>query len=441
MKTNFMVFIAGDNNLDAHGVSDIEEMLEVADTGDVTILVQQDQSGSARDSGAKRYVIRNGQKEQTIHLGEINTGDASVVTDFFLWGVTNFEAERNIAVLWNHGGGTRDELLPGYENAAASVRSMNPNPTLGHQTSFFSQESRMKQVRDLMLEYQVENEEPVRSISDEETRSILFDDESRDFLDNIELKKVFENIGHKFDIIGFDACLMSMLEVVYQLRDHAELVVGSEELEPGNGWDYTAIITYLAQNPTASNEEISQKIIESFISSYSDPSLKLTLSAMRTANLELLSQRLNDFALAILKNEERIRRAFLAIVDDTQTFDYANNEQIYRDLKHFVLLIKENYDDNEEIVESADALITAIDELVVMNQTANFTDAHGVSVYLPLMPTMSKFALKVFSALDINQEGHAPLWFKLFKQIGNLDREPNHFFEEEEDDIFNFDEE
>jgi len=439
MRTNFMVFIAGDNNLDEHGVSDIEEMLSVPNTGDLTILVQQDQSGSARDSGAKRYVIRHGQKEQTIHLGETNTGDASVVTDFFQWGVTNFEAERNIAVLWNHGGGTRDELLPGFENAATSVRSTNPNPTLGHQSSFFSQESRMKQVRELMKDFQIEKGEPTRSISDEETKSILFDDESRDFLDNLELKKVFEDIGQKFDIIGFDACLMSMLEVVYQLRDHTEMVIGSEELEPGEGWDYTAIVSYLAQNPVASNEEISQKIVESFIASYRDPSLKLTLSAMRTENLELLSSRLNDFALSILKNEEKIRRSFLAIVDDTQTFDYENNEQIYRDLKHFVELTKENYGDNEEIVASADALIEAINDFVIINQTVNFSDAHGVSVYLPLMPTMSQFALKVFSALDINQEGHAPHWLKLFKQIGNLDRESNHFFEDD-DDIINLDE-
>ena len=43
MTTNLMVFIAGDNDLDSFGLTDIEEMISVADTGDnLTILVQQD---------------------------------------------------------------------------------------------------------------------------------------------------------------------------------------------------------------------------------------------------------------------------------------------------------------------------------------------------------------------------------------------------------------
>ena len=439
MTTNLMVFIAGDNNLDEYGTTDIAEMMAVPYTGDeLTILVQHDQSKEARDSGAKRYVIRNGKKERTIHMGETNTGDASTLTQFLSWGMENFEAQRNIAVLWNHGGGTLDEVLVGYENSAATARSTETNPTLGNQSSFFSQNSRMEQVKKLMKEYEVEKGEPTRSISDAESKSILFDDESKDFLDNLELKKVFVDLDKKLDIIGFDACLMSMLEVVYQLREHTELVVGSEELEPGNGWDYTAIVSFLVDNPEATNEEVSKAIVESFIASYEhEPKTDLTLSVMRTDKLTNLAVLLNEFAYSILRNEEKIRRSFLAIVDETQTFD---KTKIYRDLKHFVLLTQENYEDNDEIVQSCNKLLTGIADLMVENQTKNFENAHGVSVYLPLMPTMSEFAISVFSALDINSEDHAPYWFKLFKQIGNLDREPNTYFgkeeEVEEDDWF-----
>ena len=38
------------------------------------------------------------------------------------------------------------------------------------------------------------------------------------------------------DLLGMDACLMSTLEVAYQTRANAVNVVGSEELEPGDGW-------------------------------------------------------------------------------------------------------------------------------------------------------------------------------------------------------------
>jgi hypothetical protein len=429
MTTNLMVFIAGDNDLDSYGTADITEMMSVKNTGDeLTILVQQDQSKSARDSGTKRYVIRHGKKEKIFHLGETNTGAANTLTAFLKWGMENFEAERNIVVLWNHGGGTRDELFPGYENnvTAATMRSVTPNATLGNQPSFFSEELRLKHVERFINAYRVEQGEPTRSIGEVEAKSILFDDDAKDFLDNLELKQVFVDLDKKLDIVGFDACLMGMLEVVYQLREHTEIVIGSEELEPGKGWDYESIVHFLVDNPNASNEEVSRAIVDSFVASYSDQEkLKVTLSAVRTEKLKNVACLMNYFAHEVLRKESKIRSTFLSIVDATQTFDYQNNEQIYRDLKHFVLLAKTHYENDEEIVLAADNLLGGLEMLVLENQTSNFENAHGLSVYLPLMPNMSKFAINVFSALDINAQGEAPYWLKLFKQIGNLDIEAN----------------
>lgn len=446
MKTNLMVFIAGDNDLDTFGGKDIEEMMSVKDTkGTLTILVQQDQSVLARDSGTKRYVIRNGIKEQTIHLGETNTGDSNTLTEFLQWGIENHEADRNIVVLWNHGGGTRDEEFAGYENnettmesisrvrlapssrgSTATIRAISTNPTLGNQPSFFPQKLRLKRIGELMKAYKESRGEKADPLLEVEAKSILFDDESRDFLDNLELKRVFKDLGHQIDIVGFDACLMGMMEVAYQLKEHAEVVVGSEELEPGKGWDYAAIVSYLVNNPTASNEEVSKVIIDTFIASYaSQTSLKVTLSSIRTSQLDNVVCLMDRFAHTILRNENNIRGALLSVVDGSQTFDYANNEQIYRDLVHFVTLTKEKYINNPEIVHSAENLLAGLSALIVENKTNNFDNAHGLSVYLPLVPKMSGFAIAVFAALEINKMDAAPHWLKLFKQIGNLDDEPN----------------
>lgn len=454
MKTNLMVFIAGDNNLDTFGTADIKEMMSVSDTGDkLSILVQQDQSVMASNSGTKRYVIQNGVKEKTIDLGETNTGDANTLTEFIQWGLTNYKADRNIVVLWNHGGGTRDEVYSQYDNNETTieslkhqsiervrlapirairkpiVRAMNLNPTLGNQSSFFPQKLRLKRIKSLMKVYQQEHGEPNQELLEIELKSILFDDQSRDFLDNIELKKVFDDVGQKIDIIGFDACLMGMIEVAYQLKDHTEIVVGSEELEPGKGWDYTALVSYLVNNPTASNEDVSKAMVNSFMASYEDESsLKATLSSIRTDKLAHVVCLMDRFAYTILRNESNVRGELLAIVDETATFDYVNNEQIYRDLAHFVTLTKNHYVNNSEIVSSADNLLAGLSELIVENKTKNSDNAHGLSVYLPLVPNMSDFAIAVFSALEINQAKAAPHWLKLFKQIGHLDEEANNFY-------------
>jgi len=37
----------------------------------------------------------------------------------------------------------------------------------------------------------------------------------------------------KVHVVGIDACVMTMIEVAYQLRDHAKILVRSEEVEPG----------------------------------------------------------------------------------------------------------------------------------------------------------------------------------------------------------------
>jgi len=451
MKTNLMVFIAGDNDLDTFGTTDIEEMMSVKETGEnLTILVQQDQSVLARDSGTKRFVIRNGEKIETIHLGETNTGDENTLREFVEWGLKEHRADRNIVVLWNHGGGTRDEEYRAYNNnqttiesisrvrlapsravGKSTLRAINANPTVGNQASFFPQKLRLKRIEELMKAYQVERGEEPKNLLEVESKSILFDDESRDFLDNLELKRVFDGLD-KIDIIGFDACLMGMMEVAYQLKEHAEIVVGSEELEPGKGWDYEAIVNYLVDNPTATNEEVSKKIVESFIDSYaSQTNLKVTLSSIRTSELDNVASLMNNFAHTILRKESNVRGALLSVVDGAETFDYQNNEQIYRDLRHFVTLTKEHYVDDEDIVQSADRLLVALEEVMVESQSKNFNNAHGLSVYLPLVNNMSGFAVAVFSALEINKEEVAPYWLKLFKQIGNLDTEENSIYGDE----------
>jgi peptidoglycan hydrolase-like protein with peptidoglycan-binding domain len=451
MKTNLMVFIAGDNDLDTFGTTDIEEMMSVKETGEnLTILVQQDQSVMARDSGTKRYVIRDGEKIETIHLGETNTGDENTLREFVKWGLTEYEADRNIVVLWNHGGGTRDEEYRQYDNnqttiesisrvqlapsravGKSTIRAINANPTLGNQASFFPQKLRLKRIEELMKAYQEERGEEPKGLLEVESKSILFDDESRDFLDNLELKRVFDGLD-KIDIIGFDACLMGMMEVAYQLKEHTEIVVGSEELEPGKGWDYAAIVSYLVNNPTATNEEVSKEIIRSFVASYeSQTTLKVTLSSIRTSKLDNVASHMNNFAHTILRKESNVRGALLSVVDEAETFDYQNNEQIYRDLRHFIMLTKEQYIDDEDIVKSADNLLVALSEMMVENQTNNFDNAHGLSIYLPLVNNMSGFAVAVFSALEINKEEVAPYWLKLFKQIGNLDSEENTIYGDE----------
>jgi hypothetical protein len=72
------------------------------------------------------------------------------------------------------------------------------------------------------------------------------------------------------DVIGFDACLMSMLETAYAFRRSASLLVSSEELEPGAGWDYVPIIRSLVSQPKISSVELSKLIVAAYKDRYGD---------------------------------------------------------------------------------------------------------------------------------------------------------------------------
>lgn len=105
-------------------------------------------------------------------------------------------------------------------------------------------------------------------------RVASFDDDTRHFLYNSDIQHVTEfassKIGRKMDVIGFDACLMSMLETAYAFRRSASLLVSSEELEPGAGWDYVPIIRSLVSQPEISSVELSKSIVAAYKDRYGD---------------------------------------------------------------------------------------------------------------------------------------------------------------------------
>ncbi len=75
-------------------------------------------------------------------------------------------------------------------------------------------------------------------------------------------------LKRKLDILGMDACLMSMAEVGYQIHDSAAFTVGSEQTEPLDGWPYHTILAGLAKNPAMTPRDLSALIVKKYLASY-----------------------------------------------------------------------------------------------------------------------------------------------------------------------------
>ena len=126
------------------------------------------------------------------------------------------------------------------------------------------------------------------------TRGYGYDDTAGDFLDNAELRKallqVKEILGRRLDILGFDACLMAMIEVAYQSHDVANILVASERTEPSDGWWYTRAFRSLPAHPATTPHKLARDIVGAYRDAYRDD---MTLSAIDLEKVPPLAQRIS----------------------------------------------------------------------------------------------------------------------------------------------------
>jgi hypothetical protein len=222
-------------------------------------------------------------------------------------------------------------------------------------------------------------------------RGIAYDDGAGDCLDNQELKRVVASahrlLGRKVDVVGMDACLMTMLEVAYQLRDHVKVLVGSEELEPGPGWPHAAILGDLTKNPAMTASVLGATIVRRYVESYRHGAEEATQSAIDLGQLgdlvevvDLLARRL----LAGLKSAALAAAVHAAWRRTLKFFD-----GLYVDLHHLAGNLAKAAgpgpvaDACVEIQELTDAPGTRGPIIAAGHVGPRMTPARGLSIYFP----------------------------------------------------------
>src|SRR6266540_714507 len=234
----FLVYMAGDNSLENAGVVDLGEMKKIGTRAGMNVVAQFD-----RPTGCTRYLLNQKTplaRDAVEKLGPQNTGDPAALIKFITWGVTRYPADRYALVLLNHGQGWDDTDI----YARSRLRDVR----------------RPRRIRRALFRTSVEKAAAVQKEGGLVARAILLDDGAKDFLDNLEMKAVLaatrKLLKRNLDLLGMDACLMSMVEVGYQSRSSVDYAVGSEETEPGDGWPYDEILRALDDNPSMTGEEL-----------------------------------------------------------------------------------------------------------------------------------------------------------------------------------------
>jgi hypothetical protein len=362
----FMIYMAGDNNLDPDGVQDLKEMKKVGSTKDVNVIAQFDR---ATGHAAKRYYLRKGGNvtgDAVASVGKVNTGDPKNLLDFAKWGITNYPADHYLLVLWNHGQGWDDTDI----FAGERFRSLRRLAGGRIRHSLFHAPVR----RALKM-----------SVRDMEMRAILIDDNAKDFLDNQEMKKVLANVKkllkRKLDILGMDACLMSMAEVGYQMHESADFTVGSEETEPLEGWPYDAILSELTKKPAMTARELCSLIVGKYVASYKQDAV--TQSACDLSKADDLAVAVGNLATALKARlvDDATRQALLAARTRVQEYEVADNI----DLVDFCAVLGKAMPGTEIAQRCQEVIqVTQTAYVVASNSKGkSMENSHGVAIYFP----------------------------------------------------------
>jgi hypothetical protein len=374
-----MVYLAGDNNLETYGAKDLGEMCAVGSSAEVAIVAQFDRMS---DRVTRRYYITANQNLETScvsELAEMNTGDPVTLRDFITWACRTYPAERYALILWNHGTGWKDDDI--YR--AAQKQGVADRITRGQVRGLASGKI-SRTLFSVTMERLVA--EAVKS-----ERAILFDDSSADFLDNKELSWVLQEavqgIGRPLDLLGFDACLMNMLEVHYQIKNFCRVVVGSQEIEPGDGWAYDEFLRYLVAEPEIAPEDLGRAIVETYVRFYETryPGLSVTQSAVLLAGIEAVAEALDDLGNALMSSltDHSALGLIFGALRSAQSF----SDRDYLDLVHFCqLLARDDVDGKIGVAarQVTDLLFGETSPLIAEGHHGpEVANAHGLSIYLP----------------------------------------------------------
>ncbi len=182
------------------------------------------------------------------------------------------------------------------------------------------------------------------------------------------------------DLIGFDACLMGSVEVAWMLSPYADYMVASEDMEPGGGWNYKFLYGLEEDDSPA---ETGKRIVDCYYDSFPPEEMNnLTMACIDLGRIGLVADAMNDFFGTFSNEAPRISFADLSLArSSAQNFgrDFGVSDSGSYDMVDLETLAEQHA---KYSTDKINALKDALQAAVVYNRS-NVEGAHGLSVYFP----------------------------------------------------------
>ena len=269
-----------------------------------------------------RYMIQDGEVTLLEKLpGSTCMSRQKTLSDFLQWANREYPSDRKMLFFWDHGGGVK-----GY-----GVDELNPRV---------------------------------------DTQKMLPTD---------EIVAALKESGERYDLIGFDACLMQTMEVGLGLEPYADFLLASEESEPTSGLYYTAAFSRLAQEPDLSTVKFGAMMCSSFDQSLellkgvtpAGATLSMTELRYMPAASDAFTQYLNE-----LDSHFRTDKSSFANMSTARSnaYEFMMEDQI--DLIDFI---------NQSDISGREKarIINTIKGAITVRSAASANHINGLGVYMP----------------------------------------------------------
>lgn len=349
-----MVFINGVNDLGILGFADksINDMEKVGSTDKMAVVVEYgilgEDGSDARNLQFQRgsrtiYVTRDNDPGRITSVpfyssNDADMGSAANLVRFVKRAARRFPAKHTAVIIWNHGAGR-----------------------LG----------------------------------------IAYDDVTKNHMEIDQLGRalgqVRQFLGRRIDVFATDACLMQMAGVAYEFKDAAEVIVGSEEVIPGDSYPYDAILGPLAANPGLNAERVGALMVDAYGDYYAGD--KITLSALRTSALPGFVARLNSWVEAVKADPKAFKAATSrASTDVTQAFSMKDS----KDLSDYLGNVSDLLAKSPAVKAAGADLRSYVSGSLLVRDTAApaLPRASGLAIYIPSLRYNSANYEKLLFARD-----------------------------------------
>jgi hypothetical protein len=244
---------------------------------------------------------------------------------------------------------------------------------------------------------------------------------NRRYLTPVNLRKGLEGTrllksGKKFDIIGLDACSMSMLELASELQSCAQFMVASQEDVPDVSFPYLKILDGLKEVAAGNKmeaKEVSTTIADLYLRSYRDYIFApgsgvraMTLSSLNLTKVNTVTGPLKDLANGLLtaSKDTQMGKAILEARSDSRSFVFG----LFVDLFDFCERLKEKLPSMTKwCSQIQEAILEQDNGCVIRNavtEERGEKKCHGLSIYFPYRKDDKTDAFQVLQALGPDED-------------------------------------